>query len=226
MMDPDTLSVLGRVIAALLAGGLVGLERSFRDRAAGVRTYSLVSLGSALLVAVAQYWEPATVAGGGDPTRVIQGIVTGIGFLGAGVIVKEGFSVRGLTTAASIWVVSAIGVAFGVGFYVHGAAATVLTLGALSLLRHIENRLPVQYLLHGHLSFHRDRIRDEDWLHELLRSHGFTITELSYRLNGESEVFEYRFVMWSSDRQAARKLGSSLLAQPEVVDFRISPSRE
>src|SRR5438132_11377743 len=145
MMDADTLSVLGRVIAALRAGGLVGLGRTFRGRAAGVRTYSLVSLGSALLVAVAQYWEPATVAGGGDPTRVIQGIVTGIGFLGAGVIVKEGFSVRGLTTAASIWVISAIGVVFGGGAYVAGVAASALTLVALALLRRIEDHIPVQY---------------------------------------------------------------------------------
>ena len=95
--------VSGRMLAALVAGGLIGLERTYRGRAAGMRTYALVAFGSALLVAAAQYDLVSLTHGDGDPTRVIQGIVTGIGFLGAGVIVKEGFSVHGLTSAASIW---------------------------------------------------------------------------------------------------------------------------
>ena len=102
-------------------------------------------------------------AGGlGDSTRVIQGIVTGIGFLGAGVIVKEGFSVRGLTTAASIWVISAVGVVIGAGFYVLGAVATALTLALLSILRTLEDRLHSQSFVHCHLAFRRDQISDED----------------------------------------------------------------
>src|SRR6185437_13206463 len=98
-----------RTIAALAAGGVIGLERSYHGRAAGLRTYALVSFGSALLVAGGQY-ELFSTRDSGEVTRIIQGIVTGIGFLGAGVIVKEGFSVRGLTTAESIWVASAIGI--------------------------------------------------------------------------------------------------------------------
>ena len=89
--------LLLRPLAALLAGALVGLERSYHGRAAGLRTYALVCLGSALLVALAEELTRGPAGGLGDSTRVIQGIVTGIGFLGAGVIVKEGFSVRGLT---------------------------------------------------------------------------------------------------------------------------------
>src|SRR5262245_27729973 len=104
----DERDILLRVGAALLAGGLLGFERTFHARVAGVRTYALVSLGSALLVAVAHIGNISVTTGFGDPTRVIQGIVTGIGFLGAGVIVKEGFTIHGLTTAASIWVVAAI----------------------------------------------------------------------------------------------------------------------
>ena len=146
--------VTARMLAALAGGGLIGLERTFRGRAAGLRTYALVALGSAMLVAATQYDLVSATHGGGDPTRVIQGIVTGIGFLGAGVIVKEGFSVRGLTTAASIWVASAIGVVIGAGLFLSGAAAVTLTLVALALLRRIEDRLPCAELrpLHGFLS--------------------------------------------------------------------------
>ncbi|HWZ71342.1 MAG TPA: MgtC/SapB family protein, partial [Casimicrobiaceae bacterium] len=194
--------LLLRPLLALLAGALVGLERSYRGRAAGLRTYALVCLGSALLVVLAEELSRGPAGGVGDSTRVIQGIVTGIGFLGAGVIVKEGFSVRGLTTAASIWVISAVGVVIGGGFYVLGAIATALTLALLSILRTVEDRLPSQTYVHCHLSFHRDQLRDEVWLRKLVAGHGFSITDLSYRLDSKTGSFEYKFVMWSADSKA------------------------
>jgi putative Mg2+ transporter-C (MgtC) family protein len=218
--------LLLRPLLALLAGALVGLERSYRGRAAGLRTYALVSLGSAVLVTLADELARGPGGGVGDSTRVIQGIVTGIGFLGAGVIVKEGFSVRGLTTAASIWVISAVGIAFGTGFYVLGAVATALTLALLSVLRSVEDRMPSQSFVHCHLCFRRDQMSDEDWLRTLVAEHGFTITDLSYRLDSRLERFEYKFVMWSVDPHAVRNLTRALLAMPNVIDFRISPSRD
>jgi len=213
-----------RPVVALLAGALVGLERSYRGRAAGLRTYALVCLGSALLVALAEQLGPA-----GDPTgstRVIQGIVTGIGFLGAGVIVKEGSSVRGLTTAASIWVISAVGVVIGAGYYLMDALATALTLALLSILRTVEDRLHSQSFYHCHLSFRRDQIGNEDWLRKLVSEHGFSITDLSYRLDSKAGCFEYKFVIWSVDRHASGNLARTLVALPNVADFRISPSRD
>lgn len=218
--------VLLRSAAALVAGALVGLERSYHGRAAGVRTYALVCFGSALLVAFADGLLRGPAGGVGDSTRVIQGIVTGIGFLGAGVIVKEGFSVRGLTTAASIWVISAIGIVIGAGLYGAGAMATALTLILLALLRAVEDHIDAQSFVHCHLSFHRDRISDEHWLRALVAEHGFHITDLSYRLDGRNESFEYKFVMWSANPDSCGKLARSLLALPNVVDFRMSPSRD
>ena len=102
-----------RIIAALAAGGLIGLERSHRGRPAGFRTHALVCLASSLLMLVTVYeqlWFPRDSAARViiDPTRMAQGIMTGIGFVGAGAIIKEGFSVRGLTTAASIWITAAM----------------------------------------------------------------------------------------------------------------------
>src|SRR6202165_2990933 len=191
--------LLLRPLAALLAGALVGLERSYRGRAAGLRTYALVCMGSALLVALAEQLSQGPAGGLGDSTRVIQGIVTGVGFLGAGVVGTEGVSVRGLTTAASVWVISAVGVVLGAGFYVLGAVATALTLALLSVLRTVEDRLHSQSFVHCHLSSHREQISDEDGLRKLVAEHGFSITELSYRLDSRTACFDYKFVMWSAD---------------------------
>ncbi len=175
---------------------------------------------------VAQYLESGPIGGIGDVTRVIQGIVTGIGFLGAGVIVKEGFTVRGLTTAASIWVVSAIGVAFGAGFLLAGTVAVGLTLGALSLLRVVEDHLHVQLYVHCRVAFRRHELHDEAWLRAFVKQHGFVITELSYRLDGRADLFEYRIVMWSADPDGVASLGRALLEDEAVSDFTISPSRD
>jgi len=218
--------MMARTLAALVAGGMIGLERSYHGRAAGLRTYALVSFGSALLVAAAQYPLFSSAGGDADATRVIQGVMTGIGFLGAGVIVKEGFTVRGLTTAASIWVVSAIGIVLGAGSYLIGVEATIVTLVALALLRRLEDRFPSQTFVHVEVGFHRARAMDEDRLRQLIERHGFALRELSYRLHHESQVLEYRTVIWSRNADGTRTLQQSLLADPDVVRFLISPSRD
>src|SRR6476660_3780495 len=136
-----------RIVGALLIGGMIGLERTFHGRPAGFRTHSLVSVASALLMLVTVYqsdWMTATPLDAirTDPTRMAQGIMTGIGFLGAGVIFKEGLTVRGLTTAASIWVTAAIGILVGIGFWFAAIVGAVAVLTVLALFRYIETRLP------------------------------------------------------------------------------------
>ena len=118
-MGEEHMVIAGRLLAAILAGGLIGLERSFRGRPAGFRTHTLVCLASAVLMLVPDYeWQLAQLNATDsirmDPTRMAQGIMTGIGFLGAGVIFKEGITVRGLTTAASIWITAALGILIGI----------------------------------------------------------------------------------------------------------------
>jgi len=152
--------------------------------------------------------------------------VTGIGFLGAGVIVKEGFTVRGLTTSASIWVASAIGVAIGTGSYLSGAVAAALTLIALALLRGLEDRLPVQAFIHLEVGFERDRALDEDRFRDLIGRHGFAVRDIAYRLQDAPQRLEYRAVIWSNRPDDVRALERSLLALPEIVHFRIAPSRD
>ena len=139
-MTHDELVIVVRLAVALAIGGLIGLERSLHGRPAGFRTHSLVCLASALLMLVTVYqlhWmtEVPLDTIRADPTRMAQGIMTGIGFLGAGVIFKEGLNVRGLTTAASIWITSAIGILVGIGFYFPAVLGAFITVAVLHVFR-------------------------------------------------------------------------------------------
>jgi len=225
------IDILLRGLGAVLAGGVIGLERTYHGRAAGVRTYGLVCFAAAVLVAVTGYPSadslPAAQANlRADVSRVVQGIMTGVGFVGAGVIVKEGFTVRGLTTAAAIWVTSAIGVLIGEGHYLTTVAATATTFGLLSVARRLEERMPSQSYAHCQICFPRNDTLDERRVRELVQRHGFHLTEISYKLSAERDQFEYRMVLWSADPHASAHLANELRALPAVVDFRLSPSRD
>jgi putative Mg2+ transporter-C (MgtC) family protein len=159
-----------------------------------------------------------------DPTRMAQGIMTGIGFLGAGVIFKEGLTVRGLTTAASIWVTSAIGILIGIGFWFAAVIGALATLTVLSLFRLIERRLPSEFYAHHVLAFPRERVMAADKMREMLSEHGFSIANLSTRLTDGGKLFEYRMVLRSRDPESAERLSQHLRDMPEVVEFRISPT--
>jgi len=228
-MTHELLVMALRIVGALLVGGLIGLERSFHGRPAGFRTHSLVCMASALLMLVTVYqneWMTQVTIDAirTDPTRMAQGIMTGIGFLGAGVIFKEGLTVRGLTTAASIWMTASIGILVGVGFWFPAVLGTIGTLAVLSAFRAIENRLPSEFYAHHHLRFKREAVMAEDKLRQMVGSHGFSIANLSSRLTDQGKVFEYRMVIRSRDRSNAQALSQHLLTLPDVVEFRISPT--
>jgi putative Mg2+ transporter-C (MgtC) family protein len=124
--------LLGRLALAAALGGAIGIEREIREQEAGLRTHMLVSVGAALFTVVGAYgFDGQSV----DPSRIAAQIVTGVGFLGAGAIIRRGFSVRGLTTAATLWVVAAVGLASGAGYYSAAAVTTALVLVLLGPLR-------------------------------------------------------------------------------------------
>jgi len=159
-----------------------------------------------------------------DPTRMAQGIMTGIGFLGAGVIFKEGLTVRGLTSAASICVTAAIGILVGIGFWFAAVVGAVAVLVVLALFRLVEARLPSEFYAHHMLRFSRDRVMDEEDMRRLIHDHGFTIANLSSRLTEGGQQFEYRMTIKSRDRKNAEALSMHLRGLPEVVEFRIAPT--
>jgi putative Mg2+ transporter-C (MgtC) family protein len=230
-LSNEHLEISFRLVAALAAGGIVGLERSYRGRAAGFRTHALVCVASSLLMLVTVYQEqwfgsPGSARAVIDPTRMAQGIMTGIGFLGAGVIVKEGLTVRGLTTAASIWVTATIGILTGIGFYFAAGLGVVLTLGTLSVFRWIEGRMPTELYANFAIRFGRESVMPEHVLRELVARHGFSVANLNYRLLGEGEQFEYRMVMRTVQQDNLRRLAETLNADPGVLEYRISPASD
>ena len=228
-VNSEILEIVFRLVAALAAGGIIGLERSFRGRAAGFRTHALVCLASGLLMLVTVYEHQWFVAQGGsrvvvDPTRMAQGIMTGIGFLGAGVIFKEGLTVRGLTTAASIWITAAIGVLMGVGLYVPGTIATALVLGVLSLFRAIEIRFPTHLYAQHRVCFERESVMPEARLRQLLEEHGFKVSNLSYRVTSDGKLFEYHMAIRTIHGPNLGRLAATLAALPPVREFSLQPS--
>ena len=223
------LVVVARIAVALVIGAIIGLERTFHGRPAGFRTHALVSVASALLMLVTVYhssWMTAAPPDSirTDPTRMAQGIMTGIGFLGAGVIFREGLTVRGLTTAASIWITAAIGILVGIGFYLPAVVGTVATLAILGVFRAIEGRVPSEFYAHHTIRFEREGIIAEPELRRLIGEHGFTIANLSHRLTETGKVFEYRMVIRTRDRGAAERLSQHLCALPGIIEFRITPT--
>ena len=226
-MDSEWFNIFIHLFAATIAGGLIGLERSYHGRPAGFRTHTLVCLASSLLMLVTMYqgkWfagaAPETVRI--DPTRMAQGVMTGIGFLGAGVIMREGLTVRGLTTAGSIWITAAIGILAGVGFYSAVIMAAAITLGVLAVFRKIENRMPSQIFANHTLLFNRGNIFSETQITELLAANGFSAANISYNLLEKGEHLECCMTIRTTDKRNFEKLRDTLLKSDEVIEFNIS----
>ena len=130
------MNMITNLVLAFFLGGAIGWFREREGKTAGMRTHILVCLGSALFMVISR--DMLLLGGAVDPGRIAAGVVTGIGFIGAGCIVQTGSGVRGITTAASIWVTSAIGIAAGAGFYAEAVVTTLLTVAALQTIRSFE----------------------------------------------------------------------------------------
>jgi putative Mg2+ transporter-C (MgtC) family protein len=228
-LSADDIEMTLRLLTGLLAGALIGYERSYHGRPAGFRTHALVCMASSMLMLVTVYeshWVRAVTADSIrlDPTRMAQGIMTGIGFLGAGAILKEGLTIRGLTTAASIWTTSAIGIMAGIGFYFPLVVSVVLTLGVLSVFRRVEALMPTQSYYQFEVRFARQGAPTEETIRALLEQHGFSVANLSHRIDGEGRVRRYGMVLRTHDKANASRLADTLDARESVLEFRIAPT--
>ncbi|MDQ0138960.1 MgtC/SapB family protein [Cupriavidus necator] len=220
------------LVGALLLGMLVGYERSYNGRAAGMRTYGLVCMASAALTVFVGY--PALWYGGAaahaqaDPTRIVQGVVTGVGFLCAGVIMKDGMTIRGLTTAASIWAASAIGVLLGVGFYAAGLLLAVLCVASMSLLHRLEAWLPGRMTLDLTLTFQPGEAPDFDLLIDRARARGYRVLHDTLNITFADNQAVWRVSLVAPDKARAispASLAAEMAATEGVSRFSIVPVR-
>lgn len=215
------------VAAALIAGGAIGLERTFHGRAAGFRTYALVCMGSAIVMVVAVFPAPWLGASTAETligmSRVVQGILTGVGFIGAGIIVKHGGSIRGLTTAASIWTTAGIGILIGAGYYWEAAAIVLLVLGTLSLFRRIEDRMDKEHFARIKVGVTRAQALSKAELDVLLGGAGLKIEQVSYGLEKHHAVLDYEYVVSGLDPAIFGTLAEVLSSRPEITSYQISP---
>lgn len=222
------------LLGALLLGLLVGYERSYHGRAAGMRTYGLVCMASAALTVIAGYpgfWyggQSLSFMSSADPTRIIQGVVTGIGFLGAGVIMKEGFTISGLTTAASIWASSAIGVMVGVGFYAAAILLALLSAMCMMWVSKLESWLPSRQAVAVVLRFKKDFTPREDWLRRVALERGYDIAGGSVAISFQDGRPEWRFVAVALGKKSGAPvsdLAQELTAYEGVESFHLSHAR-
>lgn len=218
-----------RLVLSLLAGGVIGFERSYHGRPAGFRTHILVCGASTLLLLVSVYqWDLLPNAPIEtlriDPTRMAQGIMTGIGFLGGGVIVKERFAIRGLTTAASIWITAAIGIVIGMGFYTAAGLGVALTLGALAVFRWVESIMPTLRYAKLTTRFQRQSLLSLDELCDVIKAHDVSPGPPSYQLTNEGKMFEYEMTIRTQDAQNLRYLAETLGKMEQVKEFGIIPT--
>lgn len=228
------LLVLANMAGALLLGLLVGYERSYHGRAAGMRTYGLVCMASTALTIVGGYpgfWfggSGAALMTAADPTRIIQGIVTGIGFLGAGVIMREGFNISGLTTAASIWTASAIGVMVGVGFYLAAIGLALLSAGIMIYLSRLEGVLPSRHAIAITLRFDSGYQPRETEMRRLALERGYEIAGGSLMISNDHGVHEWRFVALALSKRSGAPLSDlahELSAYDGIASFKLSHAR-
>lgn len=217
---------------ALLLGWGVGFERSYNGRAAGARTYGLVCMASAALTLFSGYaglWFGAHgLAPVVDPTRVVQGVVSGIGFLCAGVIMKDGLSISGLTTAASIWSAAAIGVLVGVGFYLAAISMAGLCMLSMSGFRHVQNHLPQRRALGVTVHFEPHAAPTEAGLARHAKHVGYELMTDSLAISSENGAETWKFMLVTRAQPIARPLADvarALERAPGVRSFSLEPAR-
>ena len=212
-LEPLPFDLLGRLALAVLLGGIVGVERELSGKPAGLRTNILICLGSALLMDLSITVGVMDDGRIGDPARIAAQVVTGVGFLGAGTIMQARGEVVGLTTAATIWVVAAIGLAVGAGHRAEAIAAALLVTLVLTALGWLERwMLSFRRVVNGTIHMRRDARFEE--ISPIFRESRIAIQ--AKKVTEEDEGLVYRLQLVGPSRQYDR-LAEELMHRPEVV---------
>jgi putative Mg2+ transporter-C (MgtC) family protein len=207
-----------RLLLGAVIGGIIGYERQVHGRPAGFRTHILVCVACVLLMNASGYYhslgvsEPAYLRA--DPGRIAAGAITGVGFIGAGVVLRTGFSIQGLTTAATIWMVSAIGLAVGEGLYLAGIVTTGITMFSLVVLRRIESRMPKLYS--RELTIVAGDNVEEDDIIAVLTKHDVHISNVDYEQCSISETTTYNYAVSFYNKKLIKSILGELSSLADV----------
>jgi len=211
-----------RILLAFLAGGLIGLERESHAKPAGFRTHIIISVSACLLMLLSIYIPQSFIGfAAGDPGRIAAGVVTGIGFLGAGAIMRFGLTIKGMTSAASIWAISAVGMTIGAGFYVAAAITMIVLLITLHLVEIVEDKI-LGWTLHKKVVV--TALRKPDVFQELkgiLDENGIMIYDWSIIEKVSEEKVEYSAITMINSSVDVRKLFDDLRAVEGVTEIRM-----
>ena len=227
-MNEPLLTLALPMLAAIVAGGLIGLDREWRGRAAGFRTHILVCLSSAVLMQAAVNqgaWGFHGVPGANivaDPARLAHGILTGIGFLCAGVIFRTGFSIHGLTSAASVWTTAALGLLFGAGLFELGAMATALSVIVLVGFRVITRGLRRRSIIDVQVAWPREAPLDAE-VEAVLKRHCFKLSPDAYELSEDGRKVQRSWKIETRGAANFTPLADALNAIPGVSGYRLDP---
>ncbi len=226
--------VMLHLLGAFILGLLVGYERTYHGRAAGMRTFGLVCMATAAVTVIggyAHFWyggNTTTVFSSADLSRVVQGVLTGIGFLCAGVIMKEGFNISGLTTAASIWTVSVIGILVGVGLFMAAMSLALLCAICMVLVSKLEAKLPLRHAVAVTLSFGDGVEPSEVDLRSVALKHGYVVASSSITIALENGTRNWNFIAVALSRNATGPLSEFAAALgkiPGVCGFQLGYAR-
>lgn len=216
-MDSATKEMLIRLGIGAFFGGMVGLERQANGRPAGFRTHILVCVASVLLMELSEYYQHLSSIDPEyiriDPGRIAAGGITGIGFIGAGVIIKMGPNVLGLTTAASLWIISAIGFSVGAGLYVPATAAFAITFFSLLILRIVERMTPG--ITFKSLIIKATKGIDDEAIKQILSKHHAALYRTDFELNNAEGTVTYYFTI--SIRRKPAKQRSPIIPLAEEL---------
>ena len=230
-ISDDLTTIFVRLSLAVLAGGLIGFERAFHGRPAGFRTHSLVCAASSLLMLLTVFqWDllasvpQETIRV--DPTRMAQGIMTGIGFLGAGVIMQEKNTIRGLTTAAAIWMTASIGIIIGMGMFSAALIATVFTLFVLSIFGWVERRLPTHRYAQMSITTPAESGLSRDNIMATVLEHDIKCAVPSHFMEDKGQTMRYEFTLRCINSGNFEILAETMKKNGKITEFSLIPSGE
>lgn len=213
-MNPSAVDMIFRLGLSACLGGLIGLEREMDSQPAGLRTHMVVAIGSALLMIISL--KSAAQVPGTDPGRIAAQVVSGIGFLGAGAIMRFGMSIKGLTTAACLWTAAGIGLACGMGYWEGAVAATLMVFAALFFVDKIEKRFIVGKAVRRFVIRAKDSPGLFSSIQECLLARGLEIRQVGIHRDGPEHKMKLTFMTDSPEGVNLEALSQQLCSLPDV----------